>query len=188
MYVFVQNMYFTGQVLSGWLPLLPVWLRLWPQLLTLCEARPEIPVSWEASVGVSPRLPFTPRGQKQLGGGKTCLAFSLQLFLSLWTVSCCCKIPNFLYFWTKKIPVCFKWIDVCAQTFKLWNMSIAQFAFTFKETHDGADRSHDQRPGWRSHPGVMTSFTVLPGAHAAKEPRASGAAVLTNWYRCCYRY
>lgn len=69
---FVQNMYFTGQVLSGWLPLLPVWLQLWPHLIALFETRPEIPVSWEASVGVSPRLQFTPRGRKQLGGGKTC--------------------------------------------------------------------------------------------------------------------
>lgn len=59
-------------MLSGRLPLLSIWLRLWPHVYTMCEARPELSLQPQRKSHLNPCLShFNFRGQKHHTRGMT---------------------------------------------------------------------------------------------------------------------
>lgn len=74
--IVLSNVCLVGQVLSGWLSLLSIWLRLWLYLHPLCEARPAISLHSQTSSVFSPCLSyFNFRGRKQPERGRTYLMY-----------------------------------------------------------------------------------------------------------------
>lgn len=69
---FFKWMHFlVGKVLSGWIPLLPVWLWLWLNVHSLYKGWLQISILLQTSSDLSPSCPhFTPRGEQHPVGGK----------------------------------------------------------------------------------------------------------------------
>lgn len=65
------KVFFAGQMLSGWLPLLSSWIWLWPHLHALCEGKTHISFPPQASSAFSTCLPHPNfRGRWQLEEGR----------------------------------------------------------------------------------------------------------------------